>query len=55
MDGRLITVLGLLVLPGALIGLTVVEFHSNPVSIMGLLSVMVVGAFYLLTYTDSFK
>jgi hypothetical protein len=54
MDGRLFTVLVLLVLPAALIGLTIVEFHSNPVSILALLGVMVVGAFYLVSYTESF-
>jgi len=54
MDGRLVTVLLLLVLPGALIGVTVAEFHSNPVSIMGLLAVMIVGVFYLVSYTETF-
>ena len=54
MDGRLLTVLLLLVLPAALIGLTVAKFSSNPVSIMALLAVMVVGAFYLVSYTETF-
>jgi len=54
MDGRLVTLLGLLVLPAALIGLTVAEFSSNPVAIFALLAVMIVGAFYLLSYTESF-
>jgi hypothetical protein len=54
MDGRFYTVLLLLVLPAVLIGVTVVEFHSNPVSILGLLAVMVVGVFYLVSYTESF-
>jgi len=54
MDGRLVTVLALLVLPAALIGVTIVEFHTNPVAILGLLAVMIVGAFYLLSYTESF-
>jgi hypothetical protein len=54
MDGRWFTALAALVLPAALIGVTVVEFHSNPVAILGLLAVMVVGAFYLLSYTESF-
>jgi len=54
MDGRLITVLALLVLPAALIGVTVVEFSSNPVAVLGLLAVMVAGAFYLVSYTESF-
>ena len=54
MDGRLFTVLVLLVLPAALIAVTVKEFHSNPVAILGLIAVMVVGALYLVSYTESF-
>ncbi len=54
MDGRLFTVLVLLVLPAALIGVTVAEFHSNPVSILALFAVMIVGTFYLVSYTESF-
>jgi len=54
MDGRLVTVLLTLILPAALIGVTVEWFHSNPISIFGLLAVMIVGAFYLLSYTESF-
>jgi len=44
----------LLILPAALIGVTVFEFHSNPLSIFALVAVMVAGAFYLLSYTESF-
>jgi hypothetical protein len=54
MDGRLITVLTLLLLPAALIGVTVEEFHSNPIAILGLIAVMIFGAFYLSSYTESF-
>jgi len=54
MDGRMFTVLAMLVLPAALIGVTVEEFHSNPVSILGLIAVMIVGAFYLVSYTETF-
>jgi len=54
MDGRLVTVLALLVLPAALIGVTIAEFSSNPVSILALIAVMLVGAFYLVSYTESF-
>jgi len=54
MDGRLLTVLLLLVLPAALIGVTCFEFHSNPVAILGLIAVMIVGSFYLVSYTESF-
>jgi hypothetical protein len=54
MDGRLATVLLALVLPAALIGVTAVYFASNPVAVLVLISVMVVGALYLLSYTDVF-
>lgn len=54
MDGRLFTVLALFLLPAALIGVTVLEFHSNPVAILGLIAVMIAGAFYLVSYTESF-
>jgi len=54
MDGRLLTVLGLLVLPAVLVGVTVFEFSSNPVAIVGLFAVMIVGSFYLVSYTESF-
>ncbi len=53
MEGRLITVLLTLVLPAVLLGLTVVEFHSNPVAILGLLAVMLAGGFYLVSYTEA--
>lgn len=54
MDGRWVTLLLLLVLPAALIGVTIQFFSSNPVSIFTCLAVMVVGAFYLLSYTETF-
>lgn len=54
MDGRLFSALVLLVLPVALLGLTVLEFHSNPIAILGLLAVMIAGSFYLLTYSETF-
>jgi hypothetical protein len=54
MDGRLFTVLFLLVLPAALMGVTIVWFASNPVSILILFAVMIAGGYYLLTYTESF-
>jgi len=54
MDGRWLTVGLMLVLPAALIGVTCFEFHTNPVAILGLIAVMIVGAFYLLSYTESF-
>ena len=54
MDGRWLTVLLTIVLPVALIGLTVAEFSSNVVAIFGLLGVMVGGALYLLSYSETF-
>ncbi len=53
MDGRLFTVLALLVLPAVLIGLTVLYLGSNPVWVFTLIGVMVLGGMYLLTYTES--
>ena len=54
MDGRLFAVVVLLIVPAALIGVTVAEFAANPVSIMALIAIMLVGVFYLLTYSESF-
>lgn len=54
MDGRLLTALVTLALPAGLIGVTIWRFSANPLSILGLLVVMVGGAFYLLSYTESF-
>lgn len=54
MDGRLLTLLLAIILPGALIGVTVAFFSSNPVSILGLFVVMTGGVFWLLSYSDSF-
>ena len=54
MDGRLITVLLTLVLPAVLIGVTIWKFSLNPLAILGLLTVMVGGALYLLTYSETF-
>ncbi len=54
MDGRHYTVLFLLALPAVLIGVTVGWFASNPLAIFALLTAMVVGAFYLVSYNTSF-
>ncbi len=54
MDGRHYTVLLLLGLPALLIGITVVFFASNPLSIFVLLGFMLLGVFYLSSYTGSF-
>jgi hypothetical protein len=52
MNGRVFTLIATMVVPAALIGVTVAFFSSNPVSIFGLLAVMSVGAVYLLTYRE---
>lgn len=54
MDGRLTIGLIAFAVPAALVGVTIWRFASNPLAILGLLSVMMVGGFYLLSYTDSF-
>lgn len=54
MDGRLFTILVAIVLPAALIGVTIAFFSSNPLSILGLFIVMTGGIFWLLSYTESF-
>jgi hypothetical protein len=36
-------------------GVTVVWFASNPIAILVELGAMIVGALYLLTYTDAFS
>lgn len=54
MDGKLLTLLALIVLPIALIGVTIAYFGSNPLAIVGLFVVMVAGMFYLLSYTEAF-
>ena len=54
MDGKLVTGIGLLLLPGAFIGVTIAWEGSNPVYIFAMIALMIVGAFYLLTYQDAF-
>ncbi|HXQ94281.1 MAG TPA: hypothetical protein VN864_03820 [Thermoplasmata archaeon] len=54
MDGRIITLLLTFALPAILIGVTIWKFASNPIAILALVLIMVGGAVYLLTYTDSF-
>jgi hypothetical protein len=54
MDSRIIVGLATIVLPAVLVGITVWRFASNPLSILGLLTVMMVGSVYLLSYTESF-
>jgi hypothetical protein len=54
MDGRWFTVIFLEFLPLVLIGVTIEFFARNPLSIFVLLALMIVGGFYLLSYTSSF-
>jgi|HubBroStandDraft_1064217.scaffolds.fasta_scaffold832778_2 hypothetical protein len=54
MDSRVIVALATIVLPAVLVGLTIWRFASNPLSILGLLTIMMVGCVYLLSYTESF-
>jgi hypothetical protein len=54
MDGRLFTVIFLLIVPVLAVAATIVWFASNPIAILVAFGAMVLGAFYLLTYTESF-
>lgn len=54
MDGRWFTVIFLLILPVVAIAAAIVWFASNPVAIFSAFAAMIAGAFYLLTYTESF-
>ncbi|HZY91696.1 MAG TPA: hypothetical protein VFG07_02835 [Thermoplasmata archaeon] len=54
MDGRVAVLLLTQLLPAVLIGVTIWRYASNPLALLGLVAVMVVGAFYLLTYAESF-
>lgn len=53
-DGRIATLVLTQLAPAALIGVTIWRFASNPVALIGLIGVMVIGGLYLLSYTDSF-
>jgi hypothetical protein len=55
MDGRWVTVLGLLVAPSVAIAASVIWFSSNPIAIFASFAAMIAGTFYLLTYTESFR
>ncbi len=50
MNGRILAALVVLVIPAALIGVTVYLFSSNPLSIMALVGLMAVGGLYMVTY-----
>lgn len=53
MDGRVIVVGLTIVLPAILLGVTVAWFATNPLSVLVLFAVMLLGAIYLLSYTDT--
>ena len=53
MDGRVVAALLTLGLPALLIGVTIWQFSSNPLAVLGLLTVMIAGILYLLTFKDS--
>jgi len=53
-DGRIPTLLITQLVPAALIGVTIWRFSSNPLALVALLGVMIVGGLYLLTYSESF-
>ncbi|HEV2167114.1 MAG TPA: hypothetical protein VGS23_09115 [Thermoplasmata archaeon] len=54
MDGRLVTIALTFLVPAVLIGITIWKFASNPLAMLILISTMVAGAVYLLTYRESF-
>lgn len=54
MDGRVVVGLLTLLAPVVGIGLTVAYFGSNPLSIVGLITVMILGSVYLLSYGETF-
>jgi hypothetical protein len=55
MNGRQFTLIACLLVPAALIGVTIALFSSNPLSIFGLIAVMVIGSIYLLTYRETYS
>jgi hypothetical protein len=54
-DGRYVVVGLTLILPAVLMGITVWRFSTNPIAMLILFSVMLVGCMYLLSYTDAFS
>ncbi len=53
MDGRWFTLIFLFAIPAVGIAATVAWFSANPVAIMIGLSAIILGALYLLTYTEA--
>jgi hypothetical protein len=54
-DGRFIVIGLTLLLPAVLIGATVAWYHTNPISMLILFAVMLLGCLYLLTYSEAFS
>ncbi|MCI4358106.1 MAG: hypothetical protein L3J95_00940 [Thermoplasmata archaeon] len=54
MDGRVVTAFFTFLIPAVLIAVTVWKFASNPLSFLILVSTMVAGGLYLLTYRETF-
>lgn len=54
MDGRVFVVGLAIILPAVLIGATVAWYSDNPVSMLILFSVMLIGALYLVSYKDTY-
>ncbi|MCI4350949.1 MAG: hypothetical protein L3K15_05495 [Thermoplasmata archaeon] len=54
MDGRIAVVLLTLALPAVLLGAVVLKFAANPLAILVLITTMVGGSLYLLSYAESF-
>jgi hypothetical protein len=54
-DGRIVVVGLAIVLPGVLMGATVVWFSTNPLAMLGLFATMLLGGLYLLSYSDTFS
>jgi hypothetical protein len=53
-DGRLIAFLIGILAPAILLAVTVVWFASNPLAIVGLILVMALGGFYVVSYAEEF-
>lgn len=54
MDGKLLTLILLILVPIGLMGVTIAYFGSNPLAIVGLFALMIAGLFYLLSYGEAF-
>lgn len=55
MDGRYIVVGLAILLPAVLMGVTVAWFSTNPLTMLVLFAVMLLGCVYLVSYSDTFS